>query len=215
MCFPLPCECRSPLPTLPEAVPPLAAPPDLPAATAPPLAEPLTVPPLVPAPADVPEVVLVFWDAEVLWLVVALGLMVTLLCGIALKFASVLVVVVALGLTAWPAVVLVLLLARLLPLPLPPPAVVPLVVAVFCDPDVVWLVVALGLMVTLLWGIALKFASVLVVVVALGATAWPAVVLVLLPLELVCASAAPLMTAKTAAAMTVNCVRIIRNLLVK
>ena len=45
----------------------------------------------------------------------------------------------------------------------------------------VWLVVPLGLMVTLLCGIALKLASVFTVVLALGAVDCPAVVLVLLP----------------------------------
>jgi hypothetical protein len=39
------------------------------------------------------------WVADVVWLVVPLGLTVTLLCGIALKFASVFTVVLALGLT--------------------------------------------------------------------------------------------------------------------
>ena len=56
-----------------------------------------------------------------------------MLWGIALKFASVLTVVFALGLTAWPAVVLVELCARFLPLP---PACVPDVVAVFWEADV-------------------------------------------------------------------------------
>jgi hypothetical protein len=64
-------------------------------------------------------VVAVFCDALVLWLVVALGLTVTLLCGIALKLASVFTVVLALGFVDWFAVVLVLLLAwlRLRPFP--------------------------------------------------------------------------------------------------
>jgi hypothetical protein len=106
-------------------------------------------------------------------------------------------------------VVLVELCARLLPLPLPPPACVPDVVAVFCDADVLWFVVPLGLIVTLLCGIALKFASVLTVVFALGLTAWPAVVLVLLPaVLLVCAIATALVAAMTAAAISVNCFRI-------
>jgi hypothetical protein len=77
-------------------------------------------------------------------LVVALGLIVTLLLGIALNCASVLTDVLALGLVDWPAVVLVLLLARLrlrpLPFasPVPPaPACVLLVVPVFWEADVV------------------------------------------------------------------------------
>jgi hypothetical protein len=57
-------------------------------------------------------------------LVVAFGLIVTLLCGIALKFASVLTEVLALGFTRCVALVLVSLRARLLVLPdcLPVPA---------------------------------------------------------------------------------------------
>ena len=199
--------------TLPPAVPPAAALLERPwpRAFAPPLAEPLTdALELRLPPAVVLDVVLVFCDAVVLWLVVARGAIVTLLWGIALKLASVFTVVLAFGLTAWPAVVLVSLLARLRPLPLPPPAAVLLVVAVFCDAAVVWLVVALGAMVTLLWGIALKVASVLTVVLALGLTAWPAVVLVVLSARF-CAAASPLIAARTAAAMNVNCFRNIRK----
>ena len=83
---------------LPLAVPPLAAPvePPVPAA-APPVVVPLTEPPDPPDPAVVLLVVPVVCEAEVLWFVVALGLMVTLLCGIALKRASVFTVVLALG----------------------------------------------------------------------------------------------------------------------
>ena len=117
---------------------------------APPPAAPLADAVEARLPAEVLDVVLVFCEAVVLWFVVALGATVTLLCGIALKFASVLTVVLAFGLTAWPAVVLVSLLARFRPLPLPSPAAVLLVVAVFCDAAVVWLVVALGAIVTLL-----------------------------------------------------------------
>ena len=67
----------------------------------------------------------------------------------------------------------------------------------------------------MLWGIALKRASVFTVVFALGATAWPAVVLVLLlapvfVLPLVCARAVPLAAAKTAAAISVICFLIIK-----
>ena len=112
-------------------------------------------------------------------MVVALGLMVTLLCGMALKVASVFTVVLASGLTCWPAVVLVLLRALLAVLPLVEPdvvpvavlpAVVPLVVSVDCVAVVVWFVVPLGLMVTVLCGIALKVASVFTAVLALGLT---------------------------------------------
>jgi hypothetical protein len=61
-------------------------------------------------------------------------------------------------------------------------------------------------MVTLLFGIALNRASVFTDVLALGFVDWPAAVLVLLPAWLVvdCASVAPLVTAKTAAAMIVS-----------
>jgi hypothetical protein len=60
----------------------------------------------------------------------------------------------------------------LVPVPLAVPlAVVPLVVSVACVAVVVWFVVPLGLMVTVLCGIALKVASVLTVVLALGFTA--------------------------------------------
>jgi hypothetical protein len=129
-----------------------------------------------------------------------------LLCGIALKLASVFTVVLALGLVDWPAAVLVSLRARLLPLPLPlVPACVFDVVFVDWLADVVWFVVPLGLMVTVLCGIALNFASVLTVVLALGAVDCPAVVLVLLPAWLVvCATAPVLNAAKTAAAITLR-----------
>ncbi|HYH43045.1 MAG TPA: hypothetical protein VD867_13800 [Burkholderiales bacterium] len=131
----------------------------------------------------------------------------TLLFGIALNLASVFTVVLALGLVDWPAVVLVSLLARLRPLPFASPlpaAVVLLVVPVFWLADVLWLVVALGLIVTLLCGIALNRASVLVVVFAVGAVDWPAVVLVLLPAVLLCADTDPAVAAKTAAAIRVT-----------
>jgi len=173
-------------------------------ARAPPLAEPLAFIPPLPDPPDIPDVVFVFCEADVLWFVVPLGAIVTLLCGIALKFAFVFTFVVALGATPWPAVVLVLLLPR-------PEPDVPEVVFVFCDAAVLWFVVPLGAIVTVLCGIALNFASVLTLVVALGATAWPAVVLVLL--LVFCAMTAPLSAASTAAAMTVNWFRIIRSLL--
>src|SRR5436190_1588318 len=93
----------------------------------------------------------------------------------------------------------------------PEPAVVFDVVFVFCVALVLWFVVALGLIVTLLCSIALKFASVFTEVLALGATTCPAVVLVLLLALLLvfCASAAPLIAANTAAAISVNCFRII------
>ena len=157
-------------------------------------------------------------------MVVAFGLMVTLLFGIALKFASVFTVVLALGLTFWPAVVLVVLRALLAVLPLVVPfvvplvvlpAVVPLVVLVDCVADVVWFVVPLGLIVTVLCGIALKVASVLTVVLALGVTDWPAVVLVVLVASLVVvwATAAPVIAANTAAAIRLNCLRTILDLL--
>lgn len=83
-----------------------------------------------------------------------------------------------------------------------------LVVPVFWLAEVVWLVVAFGLMVTLLCGIALNLASVFTVVFAVGFVDWPALVVVLLVALLVvlCARAAPLMTAKTAAAITVSLV---------
>jgi hypothetical protein len=117
----------------------------------------------------------------------------------------------ALGFTDCPAVVLVSLLARLRPLPLPL-AVVPLVVLVFCEAEVLWFVVALGLMVTLLCGIALKVASLFTVLLALGLTAWPAVVLVSLLAD-VWAIAVPLIAANTAAAIIVNWFRYMLNLL--
>jgi hypothetical protein len=156
--------------------PPLMAPTPpapVPAAAAPPTVEPMLVPlrPLVPA--CVLLVVDEFCVALVLWFVVALGLIVTLLLRPALKSAFVFTDVSARGVTDWLAVVLVLLFARLLPVlgavlgvvlvppvPVPVPACVLLVVPVFWDADVVWLVVPLGLIVTVLFGIALNAASV-------------------------------------------------------
>lgn len=154
------------------------------------------------APAWVLLVVAVFCDALVLWLVVALGLMVTLLCGIALKVESVLTEVLACGLTDWLASVLVVLLAPFVVLP-PEPVLawVLLVVPVFWVADVVWLVVPLGLMVTVLCGIALKVELVSTEVLALGATDWVVWVLVsLVVVLLVCARAEPPVAAKTTAA---------------
>ena len=55
----------------------------------------------------------------------------------------------------------------------------------------VWFVVAFGLIVTLLCGIALNFASVFTVVFAVGAVLWFAVVLVLLPALLVWSAPLP------------------------
>jgi len=165
-----------------------------------PLAEPPPEPPVAPEPAipsadprtdDDPlepavvfEVVFVDWLAVVLWFVVAFGLIVTLLCGIALKLASVSTVVLAFGFTRCVALVLVLLRARFFVSPdciplLDPPACVPVAPVPACVFDVVlldwvaevvWFVVPLGLMVTLLCGIALKLASVFTVVLALGFT---------------------------------------------
>jgi hypothetical protein len=87
----------------------------------------------------------------------------------------------------------------------PAPAWVLLVVPVFWDADVVWLVVALGLMVTLLCGIALKVESVFTDVLALGATDWVVRVLVSLVAELeVCARTKPLLPARTTAAMRLS-----------
>ena len=182
-------------PVLPAAVP---------AAATPPRVVLVLLRPLVPA--CVLLVVAVFWVALVLWFVVALGLMVTLLCGIARNVESVFTEVLALGATDWVAVVPVVLPARLVVLPVPEavvdpvPAWVLLVVAVFWVADVVWLVVPLGLMVTVLCGMALKVASVLTVVLALGATDWVAWVLVLLvAVLLVCAKTEPLAATTTAA----------------
>ena len=82
----------------------------------------------------------------------------------------------------------VLLRARLdcLPLPLEPvPASVFEVVFADCVAEVLWLVVPLGAIVTVLFGIALKRASVLTVVLAFGVVDWFAVVPVLLPAWLV------------------------------
>src|SRR3954462_9203234 len=78
-------------PPLTAPVPPAPAP----AAATPPRVEVVLPLPLVPA--WVLLVVAVFCVALVLWLVVALGAMVTLLCGIARKFASVSPVVRAWG----------------------------------------------------------------------------------------------------------------------
>ena len=150
--------------------------------------------------------------ADVVWLFVALGLMVTLLCGIARKVESVFTDVLALGDTDCFEVVLVVLPALLVVLPLVPP--VPLVVPVacelladqvFCEAVVVWLVVPLGLIVTLLCGIARKVVFVSTDVLAVGATDCVAVELVLLvAVLLVWANAAPPVTARTTDAMTVN-----------
>lgn len=182
-----------------------------PAAATPPRVVPVLLVPLVPA--WVLLVVAVFWLALVLWLVVALGLMMTLLCGIARKVESVLTEVLACGATDWPALVLVVLSAvfEVLPrLPESVPAWVLLVVAVFWVADVVWLVVPLGLMVTELCGIALKVESVLTEVLALGATDWVAWVPVSLVAELlVCARTEPLVAAKATAAMRVSLLLII------
>lgn len=196
-------------PALSAPVPPAPAP----AAETPPSVVVVLVEPLVPA--WVLLVVAVFWVALVLWLVVALGLMMTLLCGIALKVESVFTEVLALGATDWLAVVLVVLLARFVVAPLvspePAPAWVLLVVAVFWVADVVWLVVPLGLMVTVLCGIALKVELVSSEVLALGATDWVDWVLVsLVAVLLVCARTEPPEAAKTTAAMRVSLFLIIR-----
>ena len=113
-----------------------------PAAATPPRVEDVLVLPLVPA--CVLLVVAVFCVALVLWLVVPLGLITTVLFGIALKFASVFTVVLAPGATDWLVAVLVLLPAWFLVLPFLPevvvaavPACVLLVVLVFCEADVV------------------------------------------------------------------------------
>ena len=118
-----------------------------------------------------------------------------MLCGIALKLASVFTDVLAFGFTLCVALVLVLLRALLLvspeTAPLPEPVVDPIPAAVFevvlldCVADVVWFVVPLGLMVTLLCGIALKLASVFTDVLALGFTDCVAPVVVLLPARFV------------------------------
>jgi hypothetical protein len=140
---------------------------------------------------------------------------VTLLCGIALKVEFVFTDVLALGATDWLALVLVVLLALFVVLPLlpplpesaldPVPAWVLLVVPVFWVADVVWLVVPLGLIVTVLCGIALKVELVSTDVFALGATDWLDCVLVLLvAVLLVCARTEPLVAAKTTAAMRVS-----------
>jgi hypothetical protein len=193
-------------PALTAPVPPAPAP----AAATPPRVVLVLLRPLVPA--WVLLVVAVFCVALVLWLVVALGLMVTLLCGIALKVASVFTDVLALGATDWLALVLVVLPALLVVLPLlpepllvPVPAWVLLVVAVFWVADVVWLVVALGAIVTLLCGIARKVVLVSTDVLALGATDCVDWVLVLLvAVLLVWASTEPLAAATMAAAMRVS-----------
>ena len=174
----------------------------------------LVVLPVVPEPvlSWVLLVAPVFWVAVVVWLVVPLGLMVTLLCGIALKVASVFTDVLALGATDWLASVLVVLAARFLVLPLLPEPVldsvaawVLLVVPVFWVAGVVWLVVPLGLMVTVLCGIALKVVLVSTDVLALGATDWLAWVLVsLVAVLLICAKTEPLVAATTTAAMRVS-----------
>lgn len=112
---------------------------------------------------------------------------------------------------------LVELLARFLVLPLlPEPVLDPvaawvlLVLAVFCVADVVWLVVALGLIVTVLCGIALKVALVLTEVLALGATDCVAPVRVSLVAVLpVCARTGPLVAATKIAAMRLSLLLII------
>jgi hypothetical protein len=181
-----------------------------PAAETPPRVVVVLADPLVPA--WVLLVVAVFCVADVVWLVVALGLMVTLLCGSALKVASVPTEVLAVGATDWAAVVLVVLPALLVVPPLSPesatapvPAWVLLVAAVFCVADVVWLVVPLGLMVTVLCGSALKVALVSTEVLALGATDWVDWVLVsLVAALLVRAMAEPPVAARTTAAMRLS-----------
>ena len=186
-----------------------------PAAATPPRVVPVVLPPV--APAWVLLVVAVFCVALVAWLVSALGLIVTLLCGMARKVASVFTDVLALGATDWLAVVLVVLPARFVVLPLlPEPVAVPvaacvlLVLAVFWEADVVWLVVALGAMVTLLCGMARKVVLVSTDVLALGATDWVAWVLVSLVAVLaVWAKAEPLAAAATTAAMRVSLLMII------
>jgi hypothetical protein len=60
---------------------------------------PLADPPVAPVPACVPDVVLLDCVADVVWFVDPLGLTVTLLCGMALKLASVFTEVLALGFT--------------------------------------------------------------------------------------------------------------------
>ena len=67
-----------------------------------------------------------------------------------------------------------------MPFPLPLACVL-VVVPVVCDAEVLWFVVAFGLMVTLLCGMALNLASVFTVVFALGFVVCPVVVVVLLP----------------------------------
>ena len=106
---------------MPPVVPPAAL---LVAPAATPPDEPLTdeVP---PDPAVVFDVVFVDCVAVVVWLVVALGLIVTLLCGIALKLESVFTLVLAFGLTRCFAFVLVLLRARFVVSPVAPVAPVP------------------------------------------------------------------------------------------
>jgi hypothetical protein len=162
--------------------------------------------------------------AVVLWFVVPLGLIVTLLFGIALNVESVFTDVLALGLVVWLEIVPVLLLARgafvaslvaVVPVPVVVPAVVPVPVAdvpvfvvVVWLAVVLWFVVPLGLIVTVLFGIALNVESVLTVVLALGLVVWLEIVLV--SLLLVWANTAPPIAANTAAAMTESCLRIMR-----
>ena len=186
--------------------PALTAPwPPAPAAATPPRVVEVVLPP--EAPAWVLLVVAVFCVALVLWLVVPLGLMVTLLCGIALKVASVFTDVLACGATDWLAFVLVVLPAVLVVVPVADalPAWVLLVVPVFWAAEVVWLVVPLGLMVTLLCGIARNSVLVSTDVPALGATDWLARLLVLpVAVLLVCARARPLEAVNTTAAMRLS-----------
>lgn len=193
-------------------MPPLTAPVPpawVPAPATPPTVEPVLVRPV--APAWVLLVVDVFCVALVLWLVVALGLIVTLLCGSALKVASDVTDVLARGATDWLASVVVLLPARLVVpfVGLEAAAAVAaawvlLVVPVFWVAEVVWLVVAFGLIVTVLCGSALKVEVELTDVFALGATDCVALVAVsLVAVLLVCARTEPLVAARTAAAMRV------------
>ena len=140
MCFPLPLLCCAPEPPLivlvvADEVAPTSR--VRPRAFVPALALACTfcfergavaVLALVEIPARVLVVVLVVCDAVVLWFVVAFGLIVTLLCGIALNRASVVTDVLALGLTLWRERVVVVLVA----VPEVPACVL---VAVFVDCD--------------------------------------------------------------------------------
>lgn len=197
------------------ATEPAAAAPGPPAAAAPIVEVEWVVPPVL---ACVLLAVDVFWDAVVVWLVVPLGLMVTLLCGIARKVEFVFTAVWALGDTDWVPVELALLPALLVVLPVLPlmPVVavvaawVLLAVAVFWVADVVRLVVPLGLIVTVLCGIARNVELVSTEVLAFGATAWVAVELVLLvEVLLLWAKAEPPAKANATEAMRVNLLLVI------